>query len=677
MSPKKSSKKAEKKRRITAEDLYEFKTISGVQISPDGQHVVYAVKRIDRKTEKKFSNLWIARSDGSAAEQFTFGDQSDTQPRWSPDGTQIAFLSNRLDPDRPASLFLISFEGGEARPLSQIDGTINYYAWSPDGEQIVCSIRKLDPDQRERLQDEQKKKLGVVVRQYDRLFYKLDGFGYLPKERLHLWIIDVKSGKARQITDHPIFDDRDPAWTPDGKTLVYFSNHSEDPDQYREQDDLFMIPAKGGKSRKVPTPLGEKSSPSVSPDGKWVAYYSRLGKGDWYRNRHIWLAAADGSQEPRDLLEGIDLHVDASTINDMGSAEQMPPAWSPDGSQLYFQAVHHGKTLLYCLDIDTGDLDTIIDEKGVVAEFSFSTQHDFLAYLFGQMDDPGQIYVRPMPEGEPRRITSINKKLLNQLDLGEIEEIWFTGPAGHQLQGWILKPPEFDPKRKYPSILEIHGGPLTQYGEFFMHEFYYLAAQDYVVYFSNPRGGRGYGEEHAGAIWGGWGGADYEDLMAWADLVQKKTYISKKRMGVTGGSYGGYMTVWIIGHTDRFKAAVTQRCVSNLVSMWGSSDLNWVFQEILGDQPPYENLEKFWKHSPIAYIGNAKTPTLVIHSENDLRCPIEQGEQVFVALKREGVDTEFVRFPEEFHGLSRTGRTDRRIERLNHIVRWFDRYLKP
>jgi dipeptidyl aminopeptidase/acylaminoacyl peptidase len=209
-----------------------------------------------------------------------------------------------------------------------------------------------------------------------------------------------------------------------------------------------------------------------------------------------------------------------------------------------------------------------------------------------------------------------------------------------------------------------------------MHEFYFLAANGYVVYFSNPRGGRGYGEEHAKAIWGGWGDADYKDLMAFTDYMEEKSYIDKERMGVTGGSYGGYMTVWIIGHTDHFEAAVTQRCVSNLVSMWGSSDMNWVFQNILGDKTPFEDLQKFWDHSPIKYIGNAKTPTLVIHSENDLRCPIEQGEQVFVALKKQGVDSEMVRFPEEFHGLSRGGRTDRRIARLNHILHWFDKYLK-
>jgi dipeptidyl aminopeptidase/acylaminoacyl peptidase len=209
-----------------------------------------------------------------------------------------------------------------------------------------------------------------------------------------------------------------------------------------------------------------------------------------------------------------------------------------------------------------------------------------------------------------------------------------------------------------------------------MHEFYYLAAQGYVVYFCNPRGGRGYGEAHTQSIWDAWGGVDYADLMAWADLVQGLPYINPERMGVTGGSYGGYMTVWIIGHTRRFKAAVAQRLVSNLISFWGSTDLNWIWQDVFGGKPPFENVQHFWDHSPIKYIGAATTPTLVIHSENDQRCPIEQGEQVFVALQRLGISSEMVRFPEESHGLSRGGRTDRRIERLKHITRWFNIYLK-
>jgi len=454
------------------------------------------------------------------------------------------------------------------------------------------------------------------------------------------------------------------------------SNRSPDPDFERDGVDLFVMPARGGDPVKVSTVYGVKKLPSYSPDGQMIAYFGTEGTKNWYKNQGLWIVPADGSGKSVNITEQYDVHVEPSTINDIGTPEEMPPTWSNDGKKLYFPIMRNGRTVLHSIGVDGENLKSVVGEQGVVGSFSFNTDQSRMAYFMGKMDDPGQIYIKKAKSLKSKQISHINKKLFKKIDLGEIEEVWINGPDDNDIQGWILKPPGFDPKKKYPSILEIHGGPLTQYGEFFMHEFYFLAAAGYVVHFCNPRGGRGYGEEHAKAIWGGWGDADYRDLMAWTDFIEGQPYISQEQMGVTGGSYGGYMSVWIIGHTDRFRAAVPQRCVSNLVSMWGSSDLNWIFQEVLNDKRPFEDLEKYWQHSPIKYIGNAETPTLVIHSENDLRCPIEQGEQVFVALKSMGVDSEMVRFPGEFHGLSRNGRTDRRIVRLKHIVRWFDKYLK-
>lgn len=667
------------KRLITAEDLYLFQLISSPRISPDGKFVVYVQHRIDQKNEKKYANLWIATTDGSVPpRQFTFGDQMDTVPRWSPDGAQIAFLSNRGDREKPPQIYLISMAGGEARPLTSLQGSIHVFSWSPDGRKLLCEAQKTDPDVIEIEKDEQKKKLGIVSRRYNRLFYKLDGVGYLAKERQHLWLVDVHDGQMQQITDHIIYDERDAAWSPDGRMLVLVSNRTPDPDAEPDRDDLFLLPASGGEVVCLATPQGSKAHPSFSPDGQWIAYYAQEGVGISYKNQNLWVVPVDGSVPARNLTGPYDLHAHPWTLNDMGQPEVMPPVWSPDSQRLYFASVFHGSTLLHSISVDGSDLQTLIGEGGVVGSQSFSWQGDCMAYFWGQMNDPGQVWVKTLSSGQLRKITQVNHPMLAELDLGSVEEVWFKGPDENDLQGWILKPPGFDPTKKYPSILEIHGGPLAQYGNFFMHEFYYFASKGFVVYFSNPRGGRGYGENHAGAIHGAWGDRDYADLMAWADYVQALPYIDSERMGVTGGSYGGYMTVWIIGHTNRFRAAVTQRCVSNFVSMWGSSDFNWTFQELIGDgkQAPYENLELFWDRSPIKYIGAARTPTLVIHNENDHRCPIEQGEQVYVALKRLGVESEFVRFPEEFHGLSRSGRTDRRIVRLNAILGWFERYLK-
>ncbi len=667
---------ARKLRSITAQDLYDLNTVSEVRISPDGQNVAYTVQRVDRKTEKKYTNLWVASTSRSQLRQFTTGDQHDASARWSPDGSQIAFLSDRADKEKPAQVYLIPFNGGEASQLTHLDGEIGELSWSPDGRQLACTVRKLDPEAVERQADEQKKKLGVVVRHYDRLFYKLDGYGYLPHERTHLWTIDTRTGRSKQLTADAVHDENNPTWSPDGKWIAFSTNRTENPDQSPDRRSICLVPAAGGPIRQLDGPVGEKFSPSFSPDGKLLAYIGAENEGLSYKNMSIWVMPADGSRLPRNLTEKFDLHVDSSTINDVGSPERMPPTWSKDGRRIYFNCVLHGSSKLSSISLDGDDLRDEIGEGGVVGSFTFDKDQDTLAYFYGRLDDPVQVFARHMAGGKDRQLTRLNRRLLDHLDLGQVQEVWFKGPDGNDLQGWILKPPGFNPRKKYPSIMEIHGGPLTQYGNFFMHEFYYLAAHGYVVYFTNPRGGRGYGEAHAKGIYGDWGRVDYADLMAWADYMEKQPYIDPQRMGVTGGSYGGYMTVWIIGHTRRFKAAVTQRCVSNFVSMWGSSDFNWTFQQDLGNKPPFEDLENFWAHSPIAYIGNARTPTLVVHNEGDLRCPIEQSEQVFVALQKLGVESEFVRFPDEFHGLSRTGRTDRRIARLDHILRWFDKYLK-
>ena len=665
---------AKEKRLVRARDLYRLELTTYAELSPDGQHVVYAVSQVDAKTQKKSSSLWIAPTNGGAPYRFTFGKQVDAMPRWSPDGTRIAFFSNRGEATQ-MQLYIIPFAGGEARPLTTLKGDFDSFEWAPDGESLVIQFRKQDAEVAAREQDPQKKELGVVARHITRLFYTLDGAGYLPQERWHLWIVDAESGEAQQLTEGAIHDEVGPRWSPDGASIAFFSNRAADPDMEPALVDLFVVPAEGGEPRRLETPVGEKYALSWSPDGQQIAYLGREGAKDWWKPQRLWVVPADGSAPASCLTAAHDVSFEAATLTDTAGSMNLPPVWSNDGTRLYAQASRHGGTGLYAVTVADGALEPVLAGAEVVGAWSFDASQTRLAYLRSTLQDPVQVWMLDVASRATWQLTALNAKWLGRVALGEIEEVWFKGPDGNDLQGWILTPPDFDPGKRYPSIMEIHGGPLAQYGYSFMHEFYYLAAQGYVVYFCNPRGGQGYGEAHAGAIWGAWGSVDYADLMAWADYVAALPYIDPERMGVTGGSYGGYMTAWIIGHTQRFKGAVAQRCVSNLISMWGTSDFNWTFQEPFGDQPPYESIETLWACSPVRYIGHATTPTLVIHSERDLRCPIEQGQQLFTALKRAGVETEFVIFPEESHGLSRGGRTDRRIARLKHIRRWFDHHL--
>ncbi len=668
------------KKCVSAELLYEFRPISGCNIAPDGKRVVFSVQRVERKSEAKYSNLWMAETGrANSAEQYTFGDHNDHSPVWSPDGRWIAFLSNRGDQTKPAQIYLIPTHGGEARPLTYIEGQISDLSWSPDGGRLLCAVCKTDPIAVDRRDDPAKQKLGVVERHITRIHYKYDGVGFLPDERWHIWTIDVKRKKATQLTDGVICHEHAPIWSPDGKQIAFLSNRAADPDFNPGGDAIYLIAADGKLSAEtdfveIDTPFGSKSHLSWSPDGSQIAYFATLGRGDWWQHTHLWTVASDGSTAARNLTGAHDRDFGNVGMNDLGGCETATAVWSADCSQLFCQMTHHGNVTLQRVEVATGQLAPVVAEDGVVGAFSLAGEQ--LAYWHTTMMRSGEIFTRKLGENRPKQLSRINERVFGRKNLGQVEEVWFDGADGNRLQGWILTPPDFDRSQQYPSIMEMHGGPLAQYSNAFMHEFFYLAAQGYVVYFCNPRGGRGYGDAHAKAIWNDHGGVDVDDVLTWANYVAQLPYIDVERRGITGGSYGGFLVNWLIGHTDQFAAAVTQRSISNRTSSYGSSDINWLREITFDDEPPWENLDNYWRQSPLKYIANAKTPTLVIHSELDLRCPMEQGEQIYVALKRLGVDTEMVRYPDESHGLSRIGRTDRRIRRLEHISRWFDRYLK-
>ncbi len=664
-------------RRLQAEDLYRLERISEPKISPDGRHVVFVMHTIDRESEQERTSLWVVPTERGPARRFTWGDGRDSSPRWSSGGDRIAFLSDRAG--KGMALYIVPFGGGEARPIDGPEGSIRAITWSPDGRRLACLVRP--PDSEEKSTGANGKadapKKTRTDRHITRMLYKSDGEGYVPQKRWHIWSIDAKSGRYKSVTDGD-FDAGPPKWSPDGARIMFTANLEPDADISPLSNDLYVVDAAGGSPHQLPTPRGDKSNAEWSPDGSKIAWFGGIEPEEWWRDTRLWVMPSDGSEEAKDVLGTLAACAGLDVMHDTVAGSQISsPAWSADGERLIFQLGRHGTTALVQVLADGSEVpEPIIDELAAVGPFDVDASGDRIVYLLSMMDEPGQLYALDRSQGRTRQLTRVNR-WLERVSLGSSVSTWIEREDGNRIQGWIIRPPDFDPRGSAPAIIEIHGGPWAQYGYRFMHEFHLLAARGYVVGFCNPRGGRGYGEAHARAIQNDWGNIDYADILAWTEHVASQPGVDGKRMRVTGGSYGGFLTNWIIGHTDRFKAAVTQRSVSNLVSFWGSSDIGWLFTHPFASKPPWEDFDNLWRQSPIRWIANAKTPTLVIHSEQDLRCDKEQGVQMYWALRTLGVETELVLFPEESHGLSRGGRTDRRIARLGHIIRWFDKFIAP
>jgi dipeptidyl aminopeptidase/acylaminoacyl peptidase len=668
------AKKKTKKRMVEAEDVCRLRVAASGVISPDEKKIAYTVETVSDDKRKYFSHIFMADAATGESRQYTFGEISDRGPVWSPDGRFLAFVSTR---DKKTGIYIMPAAGGAERQIIEADGAFSGLCWTPDGKTLVYNFRYNDSHKEK---DDKKRKEAPLYRHITRLFYRLDGAGWMPKDRFHVWKVDIESGRATQLTKGK-WDEIQPAVSPDGKTVVYVTNCSRDPELDSMKDDLFVIPIDGGRSRKIPTPAGPIAMPAFSPDGKKLAYLGHANPDDAWdvTNFHIWTVGLNGKPAAKDLVPKFDRQAHDQTIGDLGEGHGMQaPVWSRDGKRLYFYASDTGSNHIFYVS-SGGGLPTRVTKKSChIKSFSLNGKMKIIAAVISDLLTPGDLYVMPaVYDGDrrARRLTNTNKELFSGITMPKIREIWFKAYDGTDLQGWLVTPPNMVRNRKYPGILEIHGGPTAQYGFTFYHEMLYLASQGYVVFYTNPRGGGGRGETFVGTIVGDWGSIDYQDCMAATDYLAGLAYVDDKRMGVTGGSYGGYMTNWMVGHTDRFRAAVTQRSVVDLKSFVGTSDMGFDLQREFKGQP-WTNPEAYERCSPLTYAKNIKTPLLIIHSEQDLRCSIEQAEQLYVTLKLMKKKVELVRFPEEPHGLSRHGRPDRRIARLEWISGWFKKYLK-
>lgn len=623
-------------RSMSIEDLYQFKFLNHPCISPDGQRVAFAVTTIDENKHEYHTSIWMVPSAGGEAKRFTTGSGNSSDPRWSPDGRWLAFVSEREG--EPAGkdekeqkqrgkgkpqIWLIPTDGGEARQLTWMQHGASNPVWSPDSTRLVFRAAVGPADE----ETEDGKRL-PKARVIDRLWYRLDGVGFIYERREHLFLVDVASGEPQQLTDGD-WDDRDPAWSPDGTSLAF----------------LAALKVRSGGHADVYT----IASTAVKRQGKCVTWDFEGSFQDW-------------------------------TNSDMGDEHLVPaPAWSSNGKTLYALASHRGATRLFALPIDGAGSQppTLTSGEVHVRDFSVDRSANTLALLLAGATRAPEIFVRSTTSsGELRRLTGLNDALFNEVYLATPESMPYTGADGWPIDGWILKPQGFDPKKKYPLIVEIHGGPSTQYGYGFFHEMQVLVGAGYVLLYTNPRGSLGYGRDFSLAVRGAWGEKDSLDILAGVDALLQKGYIDEGRMGVTGGSYGGFMTTWLVGHTDRFKAAVTQRSVINLSTDFGTSDFGWILADDELDTTPWDDLERYMRLSPITYVKNIQTPLLILHSEQDLRCGIEQAEQLFVTLKYLGREVLFVRFEGQSHGLSRGGHPKLRLKRLHLMVEWFDKYLK-
>ena len=644
-------------RGMTPDDLYSIHWIGEADISPDGQRVAFVVTQMDRETDGYKSAVWIVDTAGGEPRQFTAGAKRDGSPRWSPDGKQLAFTTERGE--EKAQLAILPAAGGESRVVTALPLGAGVPVWSPDGTRIAFSAKTGTPP------DPDPKK-AKPYRTITSMKYRLNGQGFIYDQRRHIFVLDVASKACAQITNGD-WDDTQPAWSPDGSTLAFVSARHADR-EFDSASDIWTVPSGGGEPHQVTQTLGARGAPSWSPDGTRIAH---IHHPEWPSNGTLKTVRTDGSDEA-DASGGIDREMGAGGLP--GAVAQ--PKWLPGGGILTI-AADHGDASMW-IGGSPRDGRWVAKERSMATWYSADAAGIRAAVVASTQTAPAELFLVNLESGAKTQLTSFNEDFRSEVELLAAEKIVVPTDSGTEVDCWLMKPRGFEEGKNYPVILNVHGGPFGQYGENFFDEFQVYAAAGYGVVFCNPRGSSGQDTGFSRAVVGDMGGPDYRDVMAAFDAaLERAPWADRERLGVMGGSYGGFMTTWTIGHTNRFKAAVSERAVNDWYSMQGASDIGGTFnRQYLGpDATIQENLEAVLRQSPLTYAKNIETPVLILHSEVDLRCPISQAEQLFVVLKQRRKDVEFVRFPDEDHELSRSGRPSHRVDRFNVILDYWKRKL--
>jgi dipeptidyl aminopeptidase/acylaminoacyl peptidase len=666
------------KRPMREDDVLAFVWIADPQISPDGTKVAFTRVHVDREADEYRTTLWIGDTSRGDARPLTSGDR-DSQPRWSPDGTRIAFVRAK-EAVKPGQLHVLPMTGGEASCLTALEKGVSLPAWSPDGLRIAF-LSGTNPA----LDDPEKKKpKNEPARVVTKPVFRENNVGFYDFEhRDHVWVVEAAGGTPRQITTGR-FAEGAPQWSRDGKRIFTVSDRRDEPWFGLEDSKLYAVspelatPTDGAELGLVADFAGPVLGFVEAKDGRFAVIGGILaGVPHAYEQWDVLLLSGPWPMKPKRLNATRDY-----AIGEGVNSDQHPPrgggevriAFNADQSAVLVGGAREGASLLLSIDIASGAVKELTPRANDVVAATSTPDGKRWAMTLGSLERPGDLYAFDVTGTKPTKLYGPNDAWLSGIALGQIEEIWYTSFDGTKCHGWIVKPPDFDPKKKYPLILEIHGGPHTAYGVGFFHEFHQLAGAGYVVLYTNPRGSTSYGWEFAHVIQYKYPGDDATDLLVGVDEVVKRGYVDAKKLGVTGGSGGGLLTNWLVTQTDRFAAAVTQRCVSEWASMMYSADFA-MFLPYWFKKQPYEDPQEYLERSPVSFADRITTPLMVIHSEEDWRTPIGQGEAMFRALKYQRKPTVMIRFPGENHELSRSGTPSRRVQNQEHIKKWFEKWL--